>query len=1071
MSAGWLIVGVGVFVGFAAWLLGRRAQRGVSRQAAQTVEQITSLIEHADCLMWEARVELVRGDWQWKITLHRSMLYRKLFGQRLIAPDTDLWAEFEVPERAEMDVLAREALSHSRSGYEQHFRVIRGGVVMWLHESVSITPVGKDLFRLVGLLTDITAQRQAELTNQASQERLQQLLAHANCMLWQADVTRNKAGEYDWEWFVPRSELYRRMMGEIPDQKAIMPWGMINVPEFSELEIRSRDAMQRGLPGYEQVFRVIQGARVTWMHEQATITPLGADHWKLEGVVMDITAQRNAEEARRASDEQLGKLLEVADCMVWEAVVTRAPDDTLGWSHFMPRSALYRRIFGETKEVRLLWHALNVPELDEMSARALHAVKSRASNYVQEFRVIQPDEVIWLREVVAIKALSSDQFRMVGVITDVSARREAEEARLSSEGRLQKLLTRADCLLWEAAVELAPTSWTWDFEVQDSGFSEKLFGPPTPGYTAGLWRRFNIPEWAEMNQRCRTALEEGRPGYEQIFHIQRDDGTAIWIQETVSIEPLGTAQFSLVGVATDITRQHGAENALAVEKERLAVTLRAMAEGVITTDVTGIIQFMNPAASNLLQWNADAIGQSVRTICVLETDPAGAEFKFPVGEAAREEDAVTELPPRTRLVTRQGQRRYVDGCCAPIHSADSKVTGMVFVFRDVTEHERLEQEVIRATRLESVGVLAGGIAHDFNNILTGVMGNLALAQMDIDVKSDAGARLRDAEKATLRARDLTQQLLTFAKGGEPVRTAVDLDAIVRETATFALHGSNVKAVFHLASDLWPADADKGQIGRVVQNLVINAIQAMPAGGTLRLTAHNEKVSGLNHPGLMPGRYIQIAIADTGEGIKAEVLPRIFDPYFTTKQTGSGLGLAAVYSIIKKHRGHIDVESTIGHGSTFRFWLPAMSGGSVAYSAPPMPVIESHYEGRVLFMDDEEVICLMAVRLLQRLGFAVECAADGAAAVEKFRQARAEGNPFTLVIMDLTVPGGMGGREAIIQLQAIDPQVKAIVSSGYSSDPVLANYRDHGFCGVVAKPYRLEDFVQALRDALPGRSAV
>jgi signal transduction histidine kinase/ActR/RegA family two-component response regulator len=423
---------------------------------------------------------------------------------------------------------------------------------------------------------------------------------------------------------------------------------------------------------------------------------------------------------------------------------------------------------------------------------------------------------------------------------------------------------------------------------------------------------------------------------------------------------------------------------------------------------------------------------------------------------------------QTRLIARNGQRRLVDGCCAPIHSADSVVIGMVFVFRDVTEHERLEQELVRATRLESVGILAGGIAHDFNNILTGVMGNLALAQLDIEAKSEAGTRLREAEKATLRARDLTQQLLTFAKGGEPVRAAVQLPAVVRETATFALHGSNVKPIYHLPGDLWPADADKGQIGRVVQNLVINAIQAMPTGGTLRLTARNEKITDLSHPGLIPGYYVQIAIADTGEGIRSEHLPRIFDPYFTTKQTGSGLGLAAVYSIIKKHRGHVDVDSTVGQGTTFRIWLPAIYEAVVDATTPPMRLPPAKFAGRVLFMDDEDVIRRMAVLMLQRLGFEVECAVDGAEAVAKYRKARAEKRTFTLVIMDLTVPGGMGGREAIIQLRGIDPEVKAVVSSGYSSDPVLANYRAHGFCGVVAKPYRLDDFIQALREALVER---
>jgi CheY-like chemotaxis protein len=236
---------------------------------------------------------------------------------------------------------------------------------------------------------------------------------------------------------------------------------------------------------------------------------------------------------------------------------------------------------------------------------------------------------------------------------------------------------------------------------------------------------------------------------------------------------------------------------------------------------------------------------------------------------------------------------------------------------------------------------------------------------------------------------------------------------------------------------------------------------------LRLTARNEKITEPGHPGLSPGDYVHIAIADTGEGIKPEHLAHLFDPYFTTKPNGSGLGLAAVYSIIKKHHGYIEVESQMGQGSTFRLWLPALRTAPVAAQVPS-PVAPARFSGRVLFMDDEETIRKMATLLLKQLGFETECAVEGAEAVEKYRAARASGNPFTLVIMDLTVPGGFGGREAIGLLRQIDPQVRAIVSSGYSSDPVLANYRAHGFCSVVAKPYQLDDFVHAIREALADR---
>ncbi|HYD83524.1 MAG TPA: ATP-binding protein, partial [Opitutus sp.] len=523
-------------------------------------------------------------------------------------------------------------------------------------------------------------------------------------------------------------------------------------------------------------------------------------------------------------------------------------------------------------------------------------------------------------------------------------------------------------------------------------------------------------------------------------------------------------------VFVDLTELKQAQAALAAEKERLAVTLRAMAEGVITTDVDGVVQFMNPAAAAFTQIGSEmAIGQGVGEICLFENDRTGEPIELPVRRVTQG-DVVLELPPRTRLVVRSGASRLVEGCCAPIHSATSTVIGTVLVFRDVTEHDRLEQELVRATKLESVGILAGGIAHDFNNILTAIMGNVALAALDVDPASDAGRSLNEAEKATLRARDLTQQLLTFAKGGEPVRAAVQLDGIVREMTTFTLHGSRVRADYDFAPDLWPADADKGQIGRVVQNLVLNAVQAMPEGGTVKIALRNVQIDGLSRLALAPGNYVQIAIADTGIGIKPEHLSRIFDPYFTTKQMGSGLGLAAVYSIVHKHRGTIDVDSQLGRGTTFNIWLPASFDAVMVNGGEKRGGAAVTLKGRLLFMDDEDSIRQMAVILLRRFGFEVACATDGAQAVRMYQEAQDGGEPFTLVMMDLTVPGGMGGREAIAQLRRIDPKVRAIVSSGYSSDPVLANYREHGFCGVAAKPYEMSDLARVLREALAGDEA-
>ena len=377
---------------------------------------------------------------------------------------------------------------------------------------------------------------------------------------------------------------------------------------------------------------------------------------------------------------------------------------------------------------------------------------------------------------------------------------------------------------------------------------------------------------------------------------------------------------------------------------------------------------------------------------------------------------------------------------------------------------RLEAELQRATRLESIGLLAGGIAHDFNNLLTVVIGNLSLATLGPSIDRETRQQVLAASRATLRARDLTQQLLTFAKGGSPVRTALALPDLIREIAEFVLRGTAVDCRFDFAPDLWPAHVDKGQISQVVQNIIINAVQAMPDGGHLRIALANEEIAAGQSRLLAPGRYLRLSLADTGKGIAPEVLPRIFDPYFTTKPTGTGIGLATVYSIVRKHGGHITVDSTVGTGTTFHLRLPASSPTATAPTAVLTPDSGS-LSGRILLMDDEPEIRALATQMMQHLGLEAHCVADGAAAAEEYGRALRDGRPYDLVILDLTVPGGMGGLQAFRRLREIDAGVRAVVSSGYSEDEVLATYRDHGFVAMVPKPYGIEQLARALRPLL------
>jgi CheY-like chemotaxis protein len=324
--------------------------------------------------------------------------------------------------------------------------------------------------------------------------------------------------------------------------------------------------------------------------------------------------------------------------------------------------------------------------------------------------------------------------------------------------------------------------------------------------------------------------------------------------------------------------------------------------------------------------------------------------------------------------------------------------------------------------------------------------------------------LDEAVLATKRAGELTLQLLTFSKGGDPVRTAVDLQEVIKEATTFSHRGSSVRSEFDMPADLWAANADKAQISQVIQNLVINATQAMRDGGTLQIAASNDRIAAGSHIMLPDGDYVRITVTDTGAGIPPEHIGKIFDPYFTTKLQGHGLGLATVFSIVKRHQGHIDVSSVVGKGTTFTLWLPAAKQ-SEPVSATPAPFAAAGKRGRVLFMDDEEPILKMAERLMERMGLEFESVSDGKAAIDRYKAAASAGRPFDLVVMDLTIPGGMGGREAISVLREFDPTVRAIVSSGYSSDLAMSEFRKHGFRGMVAKPYDISELASIIRGVL------
>jgi len=476
------------------------------------------------------------------------------------------------------------------------------------------------------------------------------------------------------------------------------------------------------------------------------------------------------------------------------------------------------------------------------------------------------------------------------------------------------------------------------------------------------------------------------------------------------------------------------------------------------------VHFFNDMADKLTGYSSQDLSG---TACSLEsiTMPEDKEhIAAAVGKALKKKGPFSM---EYRIRRKDGVIRHVLEHGTPLYGDDGELQYIDRVIFDITDRSKMAEELLKVQKLESVGILAGGIAHDFNNLLTSIVGNISLAKLYTNEQQESYRWLTGAEKASERAADLTRQLLTFSKGGKPVRMTASIVEPLKEAVEFTLSGSKVLSEFDIPRDIWNVEADIGQMSQVFHNLVINAMQAMPEGGRLTASIRNIELGTGDLPALRDGRYVRITISDTGMGIPPEHLSKVFDPYFTTKQSGSGLGLSTVFSIIKNHDGHITLESSLSKGTSFNIYLPASDHIDV-------PIREEDHNiriggGKVLVMDDEAIVQGIAGDMMKSLGYEVEFASDGHEALAKYKKSLEENVPFDVVIMDLTIPGGMGGKETIQELLDLDPKARAIVSSGYSDDPLIADYQDYGFMGALAKPYRLRELSSTIRSALEDRA--
>ncbi|OHB70779.1 MAG: hypothetical protein A2W23_04625 [Planctomycetes bacterium RBG_16_43_13] len=496
-----------------------------------------------------------------------------------------------------------------------------------------------------------------------------------------------------------------------------------------------------------------------------------------------------------------------------------------------------------------------------------------------------------------------------------------------------------------------------------------------------------------------------------------------------------------------------------VMTQKLSAAIEQTADIVIITDKDGIIEYVNPTFEDVTGYKRKEIIGKMPSI--LKSGKHNIGFYENLWRTILSGEHYRDTFINMR---KDGTLYYEEKTITPIKNEKGDVTHFISTGKDVTGRKKTEDELMKMDRLESLGLLAGGIAHDFNNILTAIIGNISIAK--IDVKDERVFRLLgEAEKASLRAKDLTHQLLTFSKGGTPVKKLSSISKLVEESASFALRGSNIRCEFSIPDGIWPVEIDEGQINQVINNIVINAQQAMPSGGTIGIKCDNVTIGKKDNIPIQHREYVLITIVDTGIGISKEYIHKIFDPYFTTKQRGSGLGLATSYSIIRNHNGHITVDSKTGVGSAFYIYIPASPNAVIPEEYTREGVVMG--KGRVLIMDDEMVIRDVASEMLKNVGYEVETAKDGEEAIELYKRAKDSDRPFDAVIMDLTIPGGMGGKDAIKELIELDPAAKVIVSSGYSNDPIVANFREYGFKGVVAKPYKIEEMSRTLSEVVKG----
>jgi PAS domain S-box-containing protein len=949
------------------------------------------------------------------------------------------FVELVLPEDLEkINRVVTEALTNKKPySIEIRFKK-RDGSTVWINEmGEGVFDEKGNLDYLVGSLLDITERKQAEILLRESEERFRSTFEQGPVGM----VLVNPSGK-----FIKVNVSFCAMLGYSADELIEKTFGDVTHPDDLADSIEWVEQLIAGKAKSIELEK-------RYLHKQGTVV------WGIvkalllrneDGTpryfvthIQDSTSRKYTENALKESEKKYRELVENINDIIFTAdesgIVTYINPVVTTICGYSPADIIGKH-FSD-----FIYHE-DIPIIVEIFKTT---IAGKLHPFV--YRIIcKSGELRWVRSSSRPIVRDNSIIGLQGVITDITGQKKAEE-------KLHSL----SIIVEQSRDAIIQTDTEFRIEYMNPA-AEELFGyrlDEIMGQTPGI---FNAePKFNDIQKEIYETIVQGKTYFcEEGILNKKKDGSIFICQFKISPLYDSTGKvYGYMGTQRDITERKLLEQVIRESRERYRTVVDDMPALICRFLPNGIITFVNDAFSNF-------IGRKLEELI-------GENFfhLIPIKDPKTMSECISTLTPGNpvtacehEVITLEGTLKNHRWTYHLICDQKGQPVEYQAIGIDITEHKQLEEERMKTDKLESIGVLAGGIAHDFNNILTVILGNISLSKVMMDKKREEYKLLSNAEKACLKAKGLTTQLLTFALGGEPIKETATITDVIVDSTKFCLMGSNVKCEFNLPEDLWSTEIDAGQITQVFNNLIINANHAMPQGGTLSISGENCSIGPVDNLPLPQGEYIKITVKDQGFGIPKDFLQKIFDPYFTTKKKGSGLGLTIAYSIVKKHDGYISVESTLGIGTTFTIYLPA-SGKRVVKKIVKNSKTFSQLSLRILVMDDEESVRNIAQKMLSHLGNDTVVVSDGTEAIHNFTEAIKSKKPFDLVILDLTIPGGMGGQETIAKLLEIDPHIKAIVTSGYSQDPILSDSADYGFKGVITKPYLIEELEKVVSSVM------